>query len=207
MSGAVPELKTELMPGNHRMEAFSDGVFAIVVTIMIIEIRIPDVLAEGFDRAQAAEFGALIATYALSFLVISIIWTGHHYLTHTLPRPDRASIWLNNLLLFWVTLLPLTTQFFGTNPGSARAAASYGLVMTLCMVSFALLRAHAARLEDHHPSYRAIHLFLLRKNRVAIAICAASVPLAFVSVWLALICFVAVSAMFFLPVVRPPPRA
>lgn len=95
----------ELSPDNHRIEAFSDGVFAIAVTLMMLEIRIPDSLAFGSDPAALKTFVTLLATYALSFFVTMILWISHHYLIFTIPRPDRETVWLNNLILFCVTLI------------------------------------------------------------------------------------------------------
>ena len=110
MSG-MAKAQTELRPNNHRVEAFSDAVFAIVLTIMVLEIRIPDGLAFANDAVALREFAALIITYALSFLVVAILWGSHHYLIFTLPTADRTSIWLNNHVLFWVTLIPVVAKW------------------------------------------------------------------------------------------------
>jgi uncharacterized membrane protein len=191
----------ELMPDNHRVEAFSDGVFAIVVTIMVLEIRIPDSLAFGNDPGALGQFGAVLGTYALSFLVIANLWISHHYLIFTLRQPARSTIWYNTLLLFCVTLIPLATRFLGKHPTSPRAAAAYGVVAAACTASFMLLRLHAAR-RTHNEVFRDIHLRVLRRASVFLAIYVASVPLAFVSPWLAWTCFVIVPPMLFLPVIR-----
>jgi len=86
----------ELRPSNRRLESFSDAVFAIAVTIMVLEIHVPDSLAFANDWAAVNHFAALIVIYALSFLVIAILWGSHHYLTFTLPNSDRSTVWLNN---------------------------------------------------------------------------------------------------------------
>jgi uncharacterized membrane protein len=192
-----------LRPDNHRFEAFSDGVFAIVVTIMVFEIRIPDSLAFGDDRAALAQFGSYIGTYALSFLIIANLWTSHHYLTFTLRRPTRTTLWLNSLLLFCVTLIPLATRFLGRHPTSPRAAATYGLIAAACTASFMLLRSHAARIT-HNELHRGIHRRVIRRASLFLAIYLASIPLAFVSLWLAWACFIIVPPMLFLPIIRAP---
>ena len=201
---AHPE--SELKPDNHRIEAFSDGVFAIVVTIMVLEIRIPDSLAIGDDRAALMHFGSYLGTYALSFLVIANLWTSHHYLSFTLRRPARTTLWYNNLLLFCVTLVPVATRFLGMHPTSPRAAAGYGLVAAACTASFMLLRSHAARLT-HNELHRGIHRRVIRRASLFLAIYLASIPLAFVSLWLAWACFVIVPPMLFLPVIGVPAAA
>jgi uncharacterized membrane protein len=196
--------ETELKPTNRRLESFSDGVFAIVVTIMILEIHIPGSLAFRDDPVALRHVGSLIGTYAVSFLIIVNLWISHHYLILTLARPAKSTIWFNNLLLFSVTLLPLSTLFLGMNPSSSRAAAAYGLVASICTASFMLLRAHAAR-RTHNSAYREIHRRVLRRTWVFLAIYAASIPLAFVSPWLAWACFVAIlPPMLLLPIIRAP---
>lgn len=189
------------MPSNRRVENFSDAVFAIVVTIMVLEIRIPDTLAFTSDRAALMQFAALVATYALSFVVIAIYWSNHHYLIFTLPKADRATIWLNNNVLFWVTLIPIVARFFGQHPTSPRAAAAYAFVVMTCTASFSLLRRHGAKISENQ-FHRAVHRRVLRRIWPAIAAYAAAIPLAFVDVRLAWACLLILPAMFFLPVVR-----
>ncbi|MEO6257016.1 MAG: TMEM175 family protein [Sphingomicrobium sp.] len=195
--------ESELKPDNHRIEAFSDGVFAIVITIMVLEVRIPDSLAFGSDRSALVDFATYLGTYALSFLVIANLWTSHHYLSFTLRRPARATLWYNNLLLFCVTLVPIGTRFLGMHPGSPRAGAAYGLVAAACTAGFILLRAHAARLTDN-PLHRGIHHRIIRRATLFLVIYLASIPLAFVSMWLAWACFVIVPPMLFLPLISGP---
>ena len=185
--------------GKGRLEAFSDGVIAIIITIMVLEIQIPDDLAFGNNRVALMEFGALLATYALSFVVIAIFWSNHHYLIFTLPKTDRATIWLNNHALFWVTLIPIVARFFGFHPMSPRAVASYAFVVMMSTISFGLLRRHAARIS-HNEFYRALHRRVFRKIWPAVATYAAAMPLAFVDIRLAWACLLVLPAMFFLPV-------
>ena len=200
MAPALPT-QTELMPDNRRIESFSDAVFAIVVTIMVLEIHIPDGLAFGSNNVALMEFGALLAAYALSFVVIAIFWSNHHYLIFTLPTPDRATIWLNNHALFWVTLIPIVARFFGLNPTSPRAAAAYAFVIMTCTLSFSFLRRHAARIS-HNEFHRALHRRVFRRIWPAVAIYAAAIPLAFVDIRFAWACLLVLPAMFFLPVTR-----
>ena len=198
MAGPRPA-QTELKPTNRRIESFSDAVFAIVVTIMVLEIQVPDDLAFGNNPVALMEFGALLATYAFSFLVIAIFWSNHHYLIFTLPRADRATIWLNNNALFWVTLIPIVARFFGLHPTSPRAVAAYAFVVMMSTVSFSLLRRHAARLS-HNDFHRELHRRVFRRIWPAVAIYAAAMPLAFIDIRLAWACLLVLPAMFFLPV-------
>jgi uncharacterized membrane protein len=196
-------IESELMPDNHRVENFSDAVFAIVVTIMVLEIRIPDSFAFSNDPVALKHFGTYLGTYALSFLVIANLWTSHHYLLFTVGNPARSTLWYNSLLLFSVTLVPLATRFLGMHPMAPRACATYGLVAAGCTASFALLRSHAAR-TTRNEVHRGIHRRVIRRTWLFLSIYLASVPLAFVNLWLAWVCFVIVPPMLFLPVIRIP---
>jgi uncharacterized membrane protein len=192
--------ETELRPTNRRLENFSDGVFAIVITIMVIDVRIPASLAFSDDPQALMQFSTALTAYALSFIVIANLWTSHHYLIFTVNRPTRGTIWFNNLLLFWITMLPLTTRFLGHYPRSPRAAAAFGIVAFCATAAFMLLRSHARR-TSHNELHRAIHSRVLRKTWLFLAIYAASIPLAFVQPWLSWLCFATVAAMLFLPVI------
>jgi uncharacterized membrane protein len=191
----------ELRPTNRRIESFSDAVFAIAVTIMVLEIRVPDSLAFGNDAAAFQEFVTLLAIYVLSFVVVGILWANHHYLVFTLPSTDRATVWLNNHVLFWVTMVPIVARFFGQHPTSPRATAAYAFVVMMCTGSLTLLRRHASRISVNE-FHRAIHRRVFRKVWVAIAAYAAAIPLAFVNVRLSWTLLIILPAMFFLPIVR-----
>ena len=191
---------TELRPTNRRLENFSDGVFAIVITIMVIDVRIPASLAFSDDPPALMHFSTALGAYALSFIVIANLWTSHHYLIFTVNRPTRSTIWFNNLLLFWTTMLPLTTRFLGHFPRSPRAAAAFGIVAFCATAAFMLLRSHARR-TSHNELHRAIHSRVLRRTWLFLGIYAASIPLAFFQPWLSWLCFTTVAAMLFLPVI------
>ena len=201
---AEQRLPPELRPSNRRLEAFSDAVFAIVVTIMILEIRIPDELALGNDRLALMRVAALFATYALSFVVVAIFWSNHHYLIFTLPKADRVTIWLNNHALFWITLIPLVARFFGQHPTSPRASATYAFVIMMCTVSFSMLRRHGARIS-RNAFHRSLHRRVFRRIWPAVALYAAAIPLGFLDIRLAWACLVVLPALFFLPITRGMP--
>ena len=200
-SAGHKSVEPELRPTNRRVESFSDGVFAIVITIMVLEIQIPDSLAFANDPVALRSFGAGYLTYALSFFVIANLWVSHHYLIFTLSRPTRTTIWFNNLLLFCISTIPLVTRFLGRHPLSPTAAAAYGLVGAACTAAFMLLRSHASR-RSHNDAHRDIHRRILRRSAVFLTIYLVSIALAFVNVWLAWICFVIVPPMLVVPVIR-----
>jgi len=191
----------ELRPNSRRIEAFSDGVFAVAVTIIVLEVRDPDSLAFTNDAVAFQQFATLLAIYALTFVVVGILWGNHHYLSFTLPTVDRTSVWLNNHVLFWVTMVPIVARFFGLHPTSSRAVAAYAFVVMLCTVSLTLLRRHASRISANQ-FHREVHRRVFRKVWIAIAAYAAAIPLAFLDVRLSWALLVILPAMFFLPIVR-----
>jgi len=191
----------ELRPNNRRIEAFSDGVFAVAVTIIVLEVRVPDSLAFANDAVAFQQFVTLLAIYALTFVVVGILWANHHYLIITLPSSDRATLWLNNHVLFWVTMVPIVARFFGLHPSSPRATAAYAFVVMMCTGSLALMRRHASAISDNQ-FHRALHRRVFRKVWIAIGAYAAAIPLAFVNVRLSWALLVILPAIFFLPIVR-----
>ena len=195
------QLPPELRPTNRRVESFSDAVFAIAVTIMVLEIRVPDSLAFANDAVALEEFATLLAIYVLSFVVVGILWANHHYLVFTLPKSDRATIWLNNHVLFWVTMVPVVARFFGQHPTSPRATAAYAFVVMMCTCALTLLRRHAARVTENEV-HRALHHRVFRRAWVAMALYAAAIPIAFLNIRISWALLLILPAMFFLPVIR-----
>lgn len=195
------QLPPELRPTNRRVESFSDAVFAIAVTIMVLEIRVPDSLAFANDAVAFEEFATLLAIYVLSFVVVGILWANHHYLVFTLPKSDRATIWLNNHVLFWVTMVPVVARFFGQHPTSPRATAAYAFVVMMCTCALTLLRRHAARVTENEV-HRALHHRVFRRAWVAMALYAAAIPIAFLNIRISWALLLILPAMFFLPVIR-----
>ena len=195
------QLPPELRPTNRRVESFSDAVFAIAVTIMVLEIRVPDSLAFANDAVAFEEFATLLAIYVLSFVVVGILWANHHYLVFTLPKSDRATIWLNNHVLFWVTMVPVVARFFGQHPTSPRATAAYAFVVMMCTFALTLLRRHAARVTENEV-HRALHHRVFRRAWVAMALYSAAIPIAFLNIRISWALLLILPAMFFLPVIR-----
>jgi uncharacterized membrane protein len=187
-------------PGTGRIEAFSDGVFAIAITIMVLDLRFPERVAEwAASPAILLPMLPKIVSYAMSFVVIGIMWVNHHQIMPTAPLATRHLMWWNNNLLFWASLIPLVTRFFGDHPLLPLAVALYGLVLGANLLSFALLRLHIVHMTETGAALDAHHTRILRRNVIGAVLYGASVPLAFVSVYIAIVIFFAVPAMFFLP--------
>lgn len=134
------------VPSTNRIEAFSDGVMAIIVTILVLELKVPE-LAAGFTSTEfnkeALHLLPKLIAYAFSFLVIAIFWVNHHNFFHLLKRSDAGLLWHNNHLLFWMSLIPLPTAFIGEHPFSKEANIGYAIVMFLAALAYTLMSRHA----------------------------------------------------------------
>jgi uncharacterized membrane protein len=182
------------MPTN-RIEAFSGGVIAVIITIMVLELKVP----------RDTTFTALLATapqflaYLLSFLVVAIMWVNHHHLLHAARHADASLLWSNNNLLFWMSLVPFVTAYMGNNYRDPRAVAPYGAVLLLCSIAFSILRNAISCHHRDDPSQVAYHRRALGKNLFSAALYAASIPLAFYDVRISFFIFAFVALSYFLP--------
>lgn len=134
------------IPSTTRIEAFSDGVMAIIITILVLELHVPQ-LAEQFTQQELMhalkELAPKLIAYAFSFLVIAIFWVNHHNFFHHLTHADAGLLWHNNHLLFWLSLIPLPTAFIGEHPFSHAANMGYAFVMLCAALSFTMMSRHA----------------------------------------------------------------
>lgn len=177
-----------------RLEAFSDGVFAVIITIMVFNIKVP----------QSAGFAALLAalpsllTYVLSFLYVGIYWNNHHHLFQAVKHVSGKILWANLHVLFWLSLAPFATAWMGQNHNSPIPVALYGAILLFSGIAYFVL---TKSLVAHHgkDSVLAISVGRDRKGRLSIAIYVVAVPLAFVRTWIAYVCYVLVAVMWLLP--------
>jgi uncharacterized membrane protein len=191
-------------PGTGRIESFSDGVIAIIITIMVLNLKIPEGAVErGLWQGILIPLAPILISYAVSFVVIGVMWVNHHQLLPTVPVSTRPLMWWNNNLLFWMSLVPFVTGFLGANPFQPLAYALYGSVLSLCILSLMLLRFYIAEWTKTERALDAHHARLLRRTVLGAALYAASVPLAYVSIYIAMVIFAVVPAMFFLPEALP----
>jgi uncharacterized membrane protein len=190
-------------PGTGRIEAFSDGVIAIIITIMVLNLKLP----YGSDNALADNaFSTILPqliTYALSFLVVAVLWVNHHQLMPTAPVASRALMWWNNNLLFWMSLIPFVTNFFGEHPFSPVAAASYGTALALTIAAFMMLQRHIAMRTRAADDVSAMHRRISKRTTIAIALYLLGVACAFVFIYASLAIFVLTPALLFMPEALP----
>lgn len=139
----MPEEETAI--GTNRIEAFSDGVFAIVITLLVLELRVPHVEnSRDFYELAAATWNLApkFLSFLLSFAFVAIFWTSHHLFFHQVSRSSRALVWLNNLFLLTLTFIPFPTAMLGEYHENRFAVLFFGLTMVASLVSFALLRRY-----------------------------------------------------------------
>lgn len=188
------------LPGPGRLEAFSDGVIAIIITIMVLELKLPEHAGDlGLWQGVLKPLGPKLISYAMSFLVVAIMWVNHHALIATVGRATPALLWQNLHLLFWMSLIPFTTAYVGEHPDKAEALAAYGFVLAASGAAFALLRWQASAQGREDPHLARVHKIVLRKSILGASLYALSVPAAFVSGKLAMVLLVAVPLLFILP--------
>ena len=185
----MPEMTT------GRLEAFSDGVIAIIVTIMVLELRAPSQPT----LAALWKVAPVFVSYALSFLVVAIMWVNHHHLIHAVHQVTARLLWSNLYLLFWMSLVPFVTDYLGKNYRQPMAVALYGLDLTLCSSAFYFLRAELARQHSHDSEMSEYHRGMQRKNALSLLLYLSSAVLAYVSVYLSFFVFILIPAMYFLP--------
>ena len=177
-----------------RLEAFSDGVIAIIITIMVLEIRPPD--GAGFSGLQPVV--PKVLAYLLSFVLVGIYWNNHHHPFHVVERIDGAVMWSNMALLFCLSLVPFATAWYGAHPNALAPVIVYVAVQLACALSyFAMTRA---MLRIHPPDSRlAIALGRDTKGKVSLAMYVAAIPLAFVSPWIGMALIIAVAVVWLIP--------
>jgi uncharacterized membrane protein len=158
-----------------RLEAFSDGVIAIIITIMVLELRPP----EGIDLLALREMGPDLCAYVLSFVLLGIYWNNHHLLVGAMHRVTGGVLWANLHLLFWLSLVPFATAWMGRNPGASFPIAIYGGVAFLAAIAYTILQATIIA-ADGHGSRLAQAVGNDMKGRMSLASYALAIVLAFV---------------------------
>jgi len=179
---------------KNRMEAFSDGVIAIIITIMVLELKAP----HGTDLTALTPLVPIFLSYVLSFVFLGIYWNNHHHLLHAVAHVDGRILWANLHLLFWLSLVPFVTAWMGENQFARGPVALYGAVMLFAAIAyFILVRA----LLSHHgrESVLATALGVDFKGKISMVIYLVAIPLALVKWWLACALYVLVSIMWLVP--------
>jgi uncharacterized membrane protein len=180
--------------GRQRLEAFTDGVIAIVITIMVLDMRVP----QGATLAALRAGMPIFLVYALSFTNVAIFWNNHHHMLHVTERVNGMVLWANLLLLFWLTLVPFAIRWIDQEHFAALPTASYGAILLMAGVGYSLLERAIIRYNGPNSKLaQAIGSDI--KGHASLVLYLAAVGLAFVRPWIALAIYVFVAAMWFIP--------
>jgi uncharacterized membrane protein len=180
--------------GKDRLAAFSDGVIAILITIMVLELRVP----HGADWHALAAVAPSFFTYVMSFIYLAIYWNNHHHLLHTVSRVDGLILWANSHLLFWLSLVPAATAWLGQNLPEPVPVAVYGVALFMPAIAYFLLQQAILHRHGRH-SMLAEALGRDLKGKLSPVLYAAAIGLAFVYPWLSVAIYVAVALMWLVP--------
>jgi uncharacterized membrane protein len=180
--------------GKDRLAAFSDGVIAILITIMVLELRIP----HGSDWSTLAKVGPSFLSYVLSFVYLAIYWNNHHHLLHTVTRVDGLILWANSNLLFWLSLVPAATAWMGENLTAPLPTAFYGVVLLMPALAYFLLQKAIVHRQGT-DSVLAQALGSDIKGKLSSLVYIAGILLAFVYPWASIAAYVLVALMWLVP--------
>jgi len=180
--------------GRNRLEAFSDGVIAIIITIMVLEMKVP----HAADLAALRPIVPIFLSYLLSFVYVGIYWNNHHHLFHLVRQVDGRILWANLHLLFWLSLVPFVTSWVAEDSLASIPTAMYGVVFLLSAIAYTILeRAIIARQGPHSKLKAAVGDD--RKGKASLALYAAAVVLSFVHPWIADAVYVFVALIWLVP--------
>jgi uncharacterized membrane protein len=177
-----------------RLEAFSDGVIAILITIMVLELKVP----QGSDWASLSHLLPIFLTYVLSFVIIGIYWNNHHHMLHATTRINGKILWANNHLLFWLSLVSFTTGWMGENEFAPLPTAVYGVVLFFCGVAYKILQSLIIA-DQGEGSKLADAVGNDLKGKISPVLYAIAIGLAFVHPGIAAAIYVGVAAMWLVP--------
>jgi len=180
---------------KHRLEAFSDGVIAILITIMVLELRMPD--GEATWAALAPILPKLL-TYTLSFVYLGIYWNNHHHMLQAADRVSGSVLWANLHLLFWLSLVPAVTGWMGEHHRDSIPAAVYGVVMVMAATAYTILQGRIIACQGPHSRLRAA-VQGDAKGKLSLLLYVLSIPLAFVNHALSDVIFVGVALIWLVP--------
>lgn len=177
-----------------RVEAFSDGVIAIIITIMVLELKVPHTS----DFSALVQLAPVFLSYVLSFIYVAIYWNNHHHLFQIVEHVNGGVLWANIHLLFWLSILPFVTAWAGENHFESLPVAAYGFVLFMCAIAYyILIKALKCIHEDDSALATAIGNDF--KGKISMVVFIFGIPAAFFSVWFALATYIIVAAIWIIP--------
>jgi uncharacterized membrane protein len=179
---------------KNRLEAFSDGVLAIIITIMILEIKVPE--DNSFESLKPLI--PVILSYVLSFVYVGIYWNNHHHMLQAVKKVNGSILWSNLFLLFWLSLIPFGTSWIGSQHFAAVPMSVYGLILLMCAISYTILQNKIIKLEgEDSVLYKAVEKD--KKGKISLLCYISAVPLAFVSPWISGLLYTTVALIWVIP--------
>ncbi|TRX22090.1 DUF1211 domain-containing protein [Flavobacterium franklandianum] len=179
---------------KNRLEAFSDGVLAIIITIMILEIKVPE--DNSFESLKPLI--PVVLSFVLSFVYVGIYWNNHHQMFQVVKKVSGSILWSNLFLLFWLSLIPFATSWIGSQNFAAVPMCVYGYLLLMCAISYTLLQNKIIKLEDKDSTlYKAVEND--KKGKISLACYISAIPLAFVSPWISGLLYIAVALIWVIP--------
>jgi uncharacterized membrane protein len=177
-----------------RLEAFSDGVLAIIITIMVLELKVP----HGTELAALVPLVPVFLTYCMSFVYVGIYWNNHHHMFHITGHINGKVLWANLHLLFWLSLVPFVTGWMGENHFAPVPVSVYGVVMLMAAIAYYIL-ARTLLAAEGPASKLAVAIGKDFKGKISPVFYLAAIPLAFVSTWVAVALYALVALMWLVP--------
>ena len=181
----------------ERLEAFTDGVVAIIITIMVLEIRVP----HGTDLASLRADVPVLIAYVLSYVNVGIFWNNHHHMLHVTERVDGRVLWANLGLLFWLSLVPFVIRWIDESGLTPLPTAAYGVVLLCAGISYNILQRTIIAVNGR-DSRLAVALGDDLKGNLSLGLYLSAIPLAFVRPWIAILIYVTVAVMWLVPDTR-----
>ena len=179
---------------KQRLEALTDGVIAVIITIMVLDMKVP----QGSNLAALKSGFPVFLAYALSFANVGIFWNNHHHMLHVTERVNGMVLWANLLLLFWMSLVPFVIRWMDDTHFAPSPTAAYGVVLVLCSISYISLERTIIKCNGPNSKLaRAVGGD--RKSMASLLIYLMAIPLAFVHPWIAIALYVAIAMIWFIP--------
>ena len=180
--------------GKTRLEAFSDGVIAIIITIMVLELKIP----HGADFEALKPLVPAFASYLISFIFVGIYWNNHHHTLQAVEKVNGKILWANMHLLFWMSLIPFATNWMGENEFASRPVALYGVVLLMCAIAYTIL---VLLLIDYHGADSTLAKAIGSdvKGKISLLFYLIAIPMSFFNNWVAFGLYVVVAIIWFIP--------
>jgi uncharacterized membrane protein len=177
-----------------RLEAFSDGVIAIIITIMVLEMKVP----EGASLSALKPLLSVFLSYILSFVFVAIYWNNHHHLFHAVKYVNGRILWANMHLLFWLSVIPFATRWVDENPSVPLPVALYGVVLLFCALAYFIL-THMLMATHERDSTLTKALGNDFKGKLSVVVYLFAIPLSFFNPWVAYTLYAAIAALWLVP--------